>query len=217
MVQIIPAILATTAEDYKQKLEKIMACPELAEGWVQIDLMDNKFVQNKSISPEVIAKYITKLKIEAQLMTQYPENWIDELVKIKVNRIVFPIEDEEGIKERIKHIKNHGIEVGLSVNPQSSVGKVEPFVATIDLVLIMSVNPGFGGQQFIMQTIDKVKEAAQLRSRNENLVIEVDGGINEQVVKELVEAGVDNLVVGSSLLEGDIEENLQKFWGKLGE
>lgn len=210
-IQIIPAILATTEEEYRNKLNKIRTCPELSEGWIQIDLMDKKFVQNKSIGVDIIAKYPTSLKKEAHLMVEYPENWIDELVKINMDRIIFPLEDLSGIPERIQHIKNHGIEVGLSINPKTLVAKVRPFLDKIDLLLIMSVQPGFGGQEFIQETIAKIEEAAALRQQGKFL-IEVDGGINETVVKTLAEAGADNLVIGEYLINGDITENLEKIW-----
>ncbi len=213
-IQIIPAILATSEKDYAEKLKRIESCVEFTEGWVQIDLMDSMFVQNKSISPEIIAKYPTKLKLEAQLMVEYPENWIDELIKIGVDRIVFPIEDLEGITERVDHIKNHGIQVGISLNPETKVAKVLPFVSTIDLILIMSVQPGFGGQEFIKNSIEKVRKLAEIK-QSSNFVIEVDGGIDDTVVKELVSAGADNLVMGSHLLDGDITENLEKIWEEL--
>ncbi len=216
-MQIIPAILATTEKEYKEKLDLIESSESLADGWVQIDLMDNKFVQNQSIEPNIIAKYPTKLKLEAQLMVEFPEGWIDQLVKIPVNRILFPIEDSQGIEERITHIKNHAnIEVGLSLNPETPIDEVKPFLDRIDLVLVMSVEPGFGGQEFIRESIERVKVFTKLRSDSGlNFIIEVDGGINENVVRELVEAGVDNLVIGSHLLKGDIDENLAQIWQKV--
>ncbi len=213
MVQIVPAILATSEDEYKQKLAKIEECGLFEKGWVQIDLMDNKFVQNESIGPDIIAKYPTKLKLEAQLMVEYPENWIEELVKVPVQRIVFPIEDIEGIEDRIQHIKNHQIEIGLSLNPQTDIEKLFPFVSTIEVVLVMSVNPGFGGQKFIPESIDKVRK---LREKGWPIKIGVDGGINEEVVGDLIDAGADYLVIGSHLLEGNIDENLEKIWQALG-
>lgn len=210
-IHIIPAILATSEQAYQEKLQKIEACPQLAEGWVQIDFMDNKFVQNQSIGPDVLAKYKSSLKLEAQLMVEYPENWIDELIKVGVARIVFPIEDQPGIQERIEHIKQHGLEVGLSLNPQTPLAQVIPFLGTIDLVLLMSVNPGFGGQKFIPEVLEKVKEIAGLRGENDHFLIEVDGGINGEVVKDLAQAGADNLVIGSHLIDGNITENLKKI------
>lgn len=209
MLSVIPAILATTEKEYKDKLDKIRACPKLFGGWVQIDLMDSKFVQNKSVTPEALIKYPTDLKIEAQLMVKYPDNWIDDLIKAKVKRIVFPVEDESGVKERVSHIKDHQIEVGLSLNPETDIEKLSPFVSNINLVLIMSVNPGFGGQDFIPGSLEKI---TKIRQKSWPVKIEVDGGVNEKVVKDLIDAGADNLVIGSHLLEGDISKNLEKIW-----
>lgn len=209
-IQIIPAILATSEEEYLEKLKKIQENPELKSNWVQIDLMDNKFVQNKSIGFEALEKYSANLRLEAHLMVKYPESWIDELIKLGVKRIIFPVEDADGIDERIAHLRNHGIEVGLSINPETPVAKVVPFIGKIDLLLIMSVDPGFGGQEFISETLNKVREAAQLKQTN-NFKIEVDGGINETVANELVGAGADNLVIGEHLFNGNISQNLEKI------
>ena len=214
MVQIIPAILATNVTEYKEKVDRLNLASGLEGGWVQIDFMDNIFVHNRSIEPNIVKQYPINLKVEAQLMVEYPENWIDELIKIGVLRIVFPIEDSKGIKEKIRHIKNHQIEVGLSLNPETPLERLEPFIDTIDLVLIMSVQPGFGGQNFISGTLEKVRELVRLRfERNLDFKIEVDGGINEEVASKLVEAGADNLVMGSHLLEGDIDNNLERIMG----
>ncbi len=212
MLQIVPAILAISEEEYAQKLEKINSNPALSKGWLQVDFVDNKFAPNKTITPEVVGKYQTMCQIEAQLMVEYPENWIDGLIEAGVNRVVFPVEDAEGIKVRVVHIKNHGIEVGLSLNPETDVEKLEPFLSTIDVVLVMSVHPGFGGQEFIKGSTKKVEEISILRSKyGANFKIGVDGGINESVAGGLAQAGADYLVVGSHLLEGDIDENLKKI------
>lgn len=217
MIQIIPAILATTEQEYKEKLLKIEESESFQQdGWIQIDLMDNKFVQNQSIGVDVIAKYPTKLQREAQLMVEYPQSWIDDLLKSGIERIVFPVEDFPGIQETIDQIKNQGIQVGLSLNPETEVEKIEPFMSTIDLVLVMSVHPGFGGQEFIPESIDKIKEVSRLRSKdNLSFLIEVDGGVSEKVIPDLIKAGVDNLVIGSHLLEGNIDENIEKIWEAL--
>ncbi|MDO8498250.1 MAG: ribulose-phosphate 3-epimerase [bacterium] len=210
-LQIIPTILATTEKEYKSKLQEIENTPEFEGGWVQIDLMDNKFVQNTSITPEVIARYPTSLKKEAHLMVEYPESWIDELVNLKVERIIFPLEDKEGITERVTHIKNHGLEVGLALNPETPVAKLEPYIGTIDLVLILSVHPGFGGQKFLPGVLPKIKEAAALKERG-RFLIEVDGGINKEVAGRAAAEGADILVVGSHLFDGNVSENLEKIW-----
>lgn len=209
MIQIVPAILATTEEEYTSKLKEIEDSNSFEGGWIQIDLMDNKFVQNKSIGTEVIAKHPTKLKVEAHLMVEYPENWIDELIKIKVSRITFPIEDQAGIKERIAHIKNAGIEVGVVLNPETSTDLVKDIVADLDSVIVMSVKPGFAGQDFIKEVLLKAGELKKLRS---DIWIGIDGGVSLDNAREIKEAGFDYLVIGSHLLEGDIEQNLEKFW-----
>jgi ribulose-phosphate 3-epimerase len=176
--------------------------------------MDNKFVHNKSVGVDIIKKYPINASVEAHLMVDYPENWIDELVKIGIDRIIFPIEDSEGIDERITHIKNHGLEVGLAVNPETPVAKVESFVDKIDVVLLMSVHPGFGGQEFIPEVLDKVSELVNLQKRA-HFLIEVDGGINQDNIKNLVKAGVNNLAIGEKLIYGDIKKNLEDIQKEL--
>jgi len=212
--QIIPTILATTEEEYQEKVSIINQTDDLKSNWVQIDIMDNKFVHNKSVGVDIIKKYPINASVEAHLMVDYPENWIDELVKIGIDRIIFPIEDSEGIDERITHIKNHGLEVGLAVNPETPVAKVESFVDKIDVVLLMSVHPGFGGQEFIPEVLDKVSELVNLQKRA-HFLIEVDGGINQDNIKNLVKAGVNNLAIGEKLIYGDIKKNLEDIQKEL--
>lgn len=208
--QIIPAILATSEPEYLEKIEKVESNNLFDNSWVQIDFMDNKFVHNQSISPQTIKKYPTNLKLEAHLMVVSPDNWIEELIKTSVKRVIFPIEDSSGIEERITHLKNHGIEVGISVNPETSVSKVNPFFDRIDLLLLMSVHPGFGGQPFIPETIGKIEEAADFK-KYYNFKTEVDGGINETTIPQVIKAGADYLVIGSYLIDGNIKENYQKI------
>lgn len=217
MISVIPGILATTDSEYKMLLERLQAEPTLEGSWVQLDLMDGRFVDNKSVGPEVIAKYPNNFQLEAQLMVDYPGNWIDELVKIEVKRIIFPVEDNENIAGLIEQIKNFNKEVGLSVNPLTSLSVLDPFLEKLDIVLVMSVEPGFGGQGFITGSIDKVKELAKIRrQRKLDFLIEVDGGVTEENVKLLVEAGADNLVIGAKRLEeGDIDETLEKIWEQI--
>lgn len=208
MLQIIPAILATTEEEYKNRLAKVETTFQLHNGWVHIDLMDNRFVQNQSIGVGILAKYPTReLRVEAHLMVEYPDNWIEELVKTHVHRIVFPLEGE-GIDGKIRHVLNHGKEVGLVVNPETPIEKLGPFIAKINTVLVMSVKPGFGGQEFIPESIEKVRF---IKNQRIPVRIGVDGGVNEAVIKDIAEAGADYVVVGSHLLEGNIDENLQRF------
>src|SRR3990167_7461718 len=213
MVQIIPAILATIETEYQEQLTKIQESGDFTGGWVHIDLMDNKFVQNASIRPEIIAKHPANLKLEAHLMVEYPENWIDGLVKVPVGRIIFPVVDEAGIENRIEHIKGHELTVGLSINPETAVDLLKPFIELIDLVLVMGVHPGKQGQEFIPETIDKVRQLSKMREENSaNFTIEVDGGISPDNAKLVKDAGASYLVIGSHLTKGDIDENLAEIW-----
>lgn len=211
MVRIVPGILATKEVEYAEIAKQLDGAPALEDGWVQIDLMDGEFVDNKSISPEIVAKYPLNLKKEAQLMVEYPDNWIDDLVKSDISRIVFPVEDQK-IDFLIEHIKKHGKEVGLSINPETPVENVETYLDQVDVVLIMSVKPGFGGQDFIPESVERVSQLSRLR-RDMGFIIEVDGGITPEVVPDLIKAGADNLVIGASrLITGDLDENLEQFW-----
>lgn len=197
-IQIIPAILATTEEEYSQALRKIEDSGRFKDGFVQVDLMDGEFVANKSIGVEVIAKNPTELKLEAHLMVENPSEWVGTLVE-NVSRVIAHIEvGDEAIKEFIQNGNSANLGVGLAINPETPVEKLKPYFSDIDAVLVMSVHPGFQGQEFIPETLEKVKEISHLRSENNfSFKIEVDGGINKAVAKDLIEVGADNLVVGS--------------------
>lgn len=192
MIQILPAILATNPGDY---LKKLRIAEHLAE-WIQVDIEDQKFASEKTIDAGVVASYPTKLKIEAQLMVVQPENFIDDFIKAGVQRIVVPIENTAGLKEVIRHIKNHDIQVGVSLNPETPIEKVKHLVWDLDLVLVMSVHPGPSGQAFVVEVLPKIEE---LRRNYKNLNIEVDGGINSETARRVVKAGANILVVGSYL------------------
>lgn len=215
MIQIIPAILATAEEDYKTIIYKIRSCPELVEGWVHIDFMDNKFVQNESIGPEIVDKYKLEfpLKLEAHLMVEDPKSWITELVKVSnIKRIVFHVEIKKDIEEVVKLAKDHGLEAGLAVNPETSVNNLEQFINKVDIVLVMGVHPGFQGQDFIPETLEKAKEVLRLRSGQIRFKIEFDGGVSENNIKKIIDAGADIAVIGSGLFKYDnLEEGLEKI------
>lgn len=211
MIEVIPAVLATSDYEYSQKVEKIEESGAFVEGWIQVDFMDNKFVQNQTVERDVLNKYPTNLHVEAHLMVIDPEEWIIELSNAGVERIIPHIETIED-DTVLKKIKEEKIEAGLAINPETAVAKLTPYLHTIDVVLVMSVKPGFGGQDFIPETIEKVKEVLRLRSENKlEFKIEVDGGVSKEWVEKLVKAGCDRLIIGSHLVEGNINENLEKI------
>ncbi|KKQ67344.1 MAG: Ribulose-phosphate 3-epimerase [Candidatus Daviesbacteria bacterium GW2011_GWA2_38_24] len=215
MIQIIPAILATTEKEYHEQLEKIISADVFQEGWIQIDIMDNKFVQNKSIGFDVIAKYPESFKKEIQLLVEDPTNWLEQAAYIDahfMDRVIAPVEvGALKIEKYLNKAKELRLEVGLSVNPKTPIESLVPFVDKIRYVVIMSVEPGFQGQQFITDALEKVKKVKSQYS----LTVGVDGGINSSNVRSIVDAGADYLAVGSGLLKGDIDANLEKFWEAL--
>ena len=209
MVQIIPAVLAKTEQDYQNNINKLNQSESLSGGWVHIDFADNKFVQNTTIEPSIIQKYPNNFRKEAHLMVNHPKDWIDQLKEAGFERIIFHLESEDDILLVIEDIKNKGLEAGLAINKETALEKLEPFLDKIDLVLVMSIVPGFQGQPFIPQTLDKVR---QIKSNNWSVKVGVDGAVRDTNIKEIVESGVDFVTVGSYLLKGDVEENLEMLW-----
>ena len=209
MVQIIPAVLAKTEQDYQDNVNKLNQSESFSGGWVHIDFADNKFVQNTTIEPSIIQKYPNNFRKEAHLMVNHPKDWIDQLKEAGFERIIFHLESEDDILLVIEDIKNKGLEVGLAINKETALEKLEPFLDKIDLVLVMSIVPGFQGQPFIPQTLDKVR---QIKSNNWPVKVGVDGAVRDTNIKEIVESGVDFITVGSYLLKGDVEENLEMLW-----
>lgn len=209
MVQIIPAVLGKTEEQYKADMDKLSQCEAFKNGWVHIDFTDNKFVQNKSIEPETVRKFPTNFRKEAHLMVSHPKECIDKLLDAGFERIIFHIESEDNIDEAIDYIKTKSIKVGLAIKMDTPVEKLGSYKDKIDLVLVMSIVPGFQGQPFIPEALERIKE---IKSFSWPVIIGVDGSVNNQNAKDLVNAGVDNLIVGSFLLKGDIDENLERLW-----
>lgn len=209
MTLIVPAILDKTPEDFQKHIEQLAASPSFQEGWVHIDFADNEFVPNQTINVEDVSQYPTDLKKEAHLMVTHPLNWIGSLKEAGFDRVVFHFESDDEISEVIDLIKNAGMEVGIAINPETQIDWLEPYIDKIDQILIMGIVPGFQGQPFIPATIDKIKN---LKDKDWPIQISVDGAVRDTNARDLVDAGVDQLVSGSFLLKGDIEENLEKLW-----
>ncbi len=214
MTQIIPAILAKDEATYRTQLHKIEEAATAESNWVHIDLMDNIFVQNNSIDTETIERFPTNLNKEIHLMVKDYHTCIFKLQDFGVKRFVlhFEADDPTQTQGELQYLEDLGFESGLAINPETPIDDVEQFFKDIDVLLIMSIHPGFQGQQFIPDTLEKIKEAAKIRDEGKfDFKIEVDGGITIENAKSIMEAGADNLVVGSHIVLGDIGENEQKF------
>lgn len=210
MMQIVPAVLPTSEKGYSNDFSRLERAG-LFE-WVHIDFMDNKFVPNEGISPSVMSKYKFNLKKEAHLMVQYPKDWIDQLVKADFKRVLVHLESEDNKDECLSYAKAKGLEAGLVLKHETSLEQLEPFISKTDVVMLMGVVPGFQGQPFIEGVIDKVKE---LKLKQWPIKIAVDGAVRDTNIKKLVDAGVDYVIVGSFLLKGEIDDNLEKLWEAL--
>jgi len=197
MTKIIPTILTDNEDEYHKRL--LMA--EHVSDLIQIDIIDGKFANNKTIGTDIVKKYPSSANLEIQLMVVYPQNYIDDLMFVEhVSRIIVPFEGESGLPETFYHIKNHDKQVGLSINPETPVTGVIHLLDSIDMLLLLGVNPGFSGQNFQEHVIEKVKQVKKL---DPSLAVEVDGGINFENAPNISSAGADFLAVNSTLYGAD--------------
>lgn len=208
MVQIIPAILSTSEEDYRRDIARYKMAQSFQMGWIHIDLMDNKLVPNKSIEPSVTAKYPINLHKEAHPMALHPIEWVDDLIEAGFERIIIHIEAQD-VDKCINYIKEKGLEAGLALNNETPVEKLEVFISKITTVLVMSIEPGFQGQPFLSSSLDKIKE---IKAKNWPVRVGIDGAVKDSNIKDIISAGVDFVIVGSYFLNGDIDERLEEFW-----
>jgi ribulose-phosphate 3-epimerase len=168
--------------------------------------MDGQFVPNLTFGPLVVEaiRKTTKLPLDVHLMIQKPDNLISEFINAGANYITVHQEDNPHLNRTLTNIKELGAKAGVALNPSTPVDTLKEVFSIVDMVLIMSVNPGFGGQKFIENSIKKVKELSEIRDKNNyNFIIEVDGGLNKNNVKTISEAGCNAFVIGNSIYGSD--------------
>jgi ribulose-phosphate 3-epimerase len=211
-IQIIPAILSKTEEDFKRDLEKITLATSFKEGHIHIDFMDNEFVPNQSISPEVIKNHPIRLEKDAHLMVNHPLQWLSGVVEARFTKVLFHIECKDSIPETINTYKDAGLKVGLAINPQTQLEDILPFLEQVDEILVMAIVPGFQGQPFEESSLEKINQLKQIRDeKGLELSISVDGHVNDETAKRIVASGADILIVGSYFLTGDPDEKLERL------
>jgi ribulose-phosphate 3-epimerase len=170
--------------------------------WLHLDIMDGHFVPNISFGPAVVASLrpLTKMFFDVHLMCSQPEILLEPFAKAGADEIIIHVELGEAVAPLIWKIRSLGKKVGLAVNPPTSIALAQPYLEQIDLLLVMTVNPGFGGQEFIHECLPKIQQAAAWRLEKQlNYHVEVDGGINNQTVAECARAGADTFVSGTTL------------------
>lgn len=198
MTIISPSILAADFLNLKQEIEMFNSCNNL---WFHLDVMDGHFVPNLTFGKTVLKnlKKVTNHKLDAHFMVSNPEFFVEDFKDVGLYNFTFHWEATNHPDGLIQHAKQHYKSVGISLNPGTPVTAIPDYlIKELDLILIMSVNPGFGGQSFIESAIEKVKFFKQFKDKyHPNLVIQVDGGINNKNAKDLIQAGASNLVAGS--------------------
>ena len=211
-IKISPSILSA---DFSKLGSEIQELEKAKADLIHIDVMDGHFVPNITIGPEVISKLrkYTKLPFDVHLMISPVNNFIKDFAEAGADIITIHPESTTDIIETIKKIKSFNKKVGVSLNPETSVDKVLDILHLIDLVLIMSVNPGFGGQKFMHENLEKVKTLRkEIDSKKLKTEIEIDGGINFENAKLATKAGVDILVSGTTVFKennGNLKKNIQ--------
>jgi ribulose-phosphate 3-epimerase len=210
-VQIAPSILAA---DFARLGDQIGEAERAGADWIHVDVMDGHFVPNITIGPLVAAaaRRSTTLPLDTHLMIEHPERYVDDFARAGVNSITVHVEACPHLHRTVQQIRELGVRAGVALNPATPLESVVEILPFVDLALVMSVNPGFGGQSFIPTSTAKVARLSEmLRARGlERVTIEVDGGVDVGTAPELVRAGATLLVAGSAVYNegGSVEENL---------
>ena len=208
---VAPSILSA---DFGKLNEEIKAICDAGCDLVHVDVMDGHFVPNLTIGPvvvESVAKVATK-PLDIHLMVENNSFFVDLFAHLKPEYITFHIEEEKHPHRLIQKIKSYGIKAGVVLNPSTNPIIIEYLLQDLDIVLLMSVNPGFGGQKFIPNVIKKAKILKQMINQiNPNCLIEVDGGVSDKNIKELKEAGVDIVVAGSYVFKNDYKSAIDSL------
>ena len=208
---LAPSILAA---DFKELGQAIKTIEENGAEYLHYDVMDGMFVPSISFGMPVLAsiRSCTKQVMDVHLMITEPIRYIKEFKEAGADLITIHLEACEDVAATIKAIREAGLKVGLSIKPATEAEAIRPYLDQIDMILVMSVEPGFGGQKFIPESLDKIRTLrAMVEEAGVNVDIEVDGGIYQANVKEVLDAGANIIVSGSGVFKGDIAKNTREF------
>ncbi|PJK17912.1 ribulose-phosphate 3-epimerase [Chryseomicrobium excrementi] len=210
MVKVAPSILAADFANLQSEIEIV---ERAGADWIHVDVMDGHFVPNITMGALVVdaIRPHTKLPLDVHLMIEQPDQFIESFAKAGADIITVHVEACRHLHRTLHYIKSFGIQCGVVLNPHTPISTIEHLLEDVDVVLFMTVNPGFGGQSFIPSVLQKVKALAELKEqRGLNFEIEIDGGVNKETVKECVSAGATVVVAGSAIYgAADKEQALQ--------
>jgi len=212
---VAPSILAA---DFSRLGDEIHRVEAAGADWLHCDIMDGHFVDNISFGPEIVGRVrgLTSLPLDVHLMIEHADHYVPRFIKAGANSITVHVEPEakHSVTETLRQIRDAGCRAGLTLNPETPFDLVEPFLNKIDMLLVMTVHPGFGGQSFRADQMEKVKRA---RSLSSTINIEVDGGINVETARVSVENGANILVAGTSIFHApDYAKAIRELRGDPG-
>lgn len=205
-MKISPSMLAC---DFSQMGNEIKKISSLGADYIHMDIMDGNFVPNISFGPDVVKslRNLTSVPFDVHLMIDSPHKYIKQFAEAGADIITFHVESNCNIPETIKLIKSYKIKTGLSIKPNTPAEKIMPYLNDIDLALVMTVEPGFGGQKFMENQLEKTKT---IRENSKNVLIEIDGGVNGETIKTIKKYPVDICVAGTYIFEAqDIKQSIK--------
>ncbi len=208
MIKVAPSILSA---DFGKLGDEIRAIEEGGADLVHIDVMDGNFVPNITIGPVVVKgiRPLTKMPFDVHLMVQKPQHFVEDFIKAGADILTVHVEADHSPHQTIKHIHDQGKKAGVVLNPGTPFHLAKDFLNEIEMILIMTVNPGFGGQKFMPEVVPKIREAKEyLDKEGLSIDIEVDGGITSENAYEVARAGGNILVAGSFVYKGDPKERI---------
>ena len=216
MKLIAPSILSA---DFSKLGDEIRHVEAAGADWIHVDVMDGHFVPNITIGPLIVeaVKRVTDLPIDVHLMIENPDNYIPAFFEAGASYISVQVETCKHLNRTVRLIKETGAHPGVVLNPSTPIESLAWILEYVDYVLIMSVNPGFGGQAFIPNSIAKIKALRQqIQERGLSVLIEIDGGVNEKTIAEIASAGADVFVAGSAIFgSNDYQKTIQRFRQKI--